>query len=245
MSAKTDGTGVVGQEGLNSSASEFNSIEFQIEQAFGKIATTRLVKVMSVESAGELAPVGFVDVKPMVNLVNGLLGDSMQHGIIYGVPYFRLQGGKNAIIIDPVVGDIGFVVVADRDSSIVKQTKTFGNPGSDRRFSLSDGLYVGGVLNDTPEQYIQFNSDGVTIADKNGNKIEMKTGGIFLTCASLVVNGNIQLSGSLQNIGGGTYTGTLYCADIVVNSVSFNNHVHNYVRPSTGGVLTVTGGPHL
>lgn len=245
MSSKTDGSGIVGQEGLNSSASEFNSIEFQIEQAFGKIATTRLVKVMGVESAGELAPVGFVDVKPMVNLVNGLLGDSMQHGIIYGVPYFRLQGGKNAIIMDPVVGDIGFVVVADRDSSIVKQTKEFGNPGSDRRFSLSDGIYIGGVLNDTPEQYVQFNSAGVTIADKNGNKIEMKTGGIFLTCSALVVNGNIQMSGSLQDVGGGVYTGTLYCADIVVNSVSFNNHVHNYIRPNTGGVLTTTGGPHL
>lgn len=248
MSDKTDGSGVVGQQGLNADTSEFNQVEFQIDQAFGKLSTTKLVKVMKVQNTGGLSAVGFVDVKPMVNLVNGLLGDSMPHGTIYGVPYFRLQGGKNAIICDPEVGDIGFAVFADRDISTVKSTKDFANPGSYRRFSPADAIYIGGVLNDTPEQYIQFNSDGITIADKNSNKIEMKSGGIFFTGPAIfhgyiAAEDNIRLTGTIESHTGGTYLGTLTCADIVVNGLSFNNHVHSYVRPSSGGVVTNTAGP--
>jgi hypothetical protein len=171
-----DGSGAIGQQGLTSDGSDFNVHDFMVEQAFGKISTVKLVKVMGVKNTGGLTAVGFVDIKPMVNLVDGLLGSSMQHGTIFNVPYMRMQGGKNAFIMDPEVGDIGFAVIADRDISAAKDAKDFANPGSFRRFSLADAMYIGGVLNATPEQYVQFNSDGVTIVDKNSNKIEMKSG---------------------------------------------------------------------
>lgn len=194
---ETDGSGKVGQQGLNADTSQFNIHDFFIQQALGKVGTVKLVKVIAVENAGEVAAVGFVDVKIMVNLVDGLLGSAMPHDTVFQLPYFRLQGGLNAVIMDPVVGDIGFAVICDRDISAVKSTKDYAPPGSYRRFSISDGLYIGGVLNDTPQQYITFTSAGIKIADKNSNVWEMKSGTIELTTTTFKVNGDIKATGEV------------------------------------------------
>ncbi len=244
MDSNTSGSGVVGQLGLNDDSSEFNGSEAQIDQALGKLSTIKLVKVIAVNNTGALAAVGFVDIKPMVNLVDGLLGSSMQHGTIFNVPYFRLQGGKNAIIIDPEVGDIGYAAFADRDISSVKETKDFANPGSFRRFSAADALYVGGYLNDVPEQYIQMNSDGVTIADKNGGKLEMKSDGLHYN-KPLFIDGTLNISGGINALTGGTYSQSITTSgDVVAGTISLKNHVHIYQRPSSGAVTpTPTAAP--
>jgi hypothetical protein len=130
-----------------------------------------------------------VDVMPLVSQVDGN-NNTQRHGVVYGLPYFRIQGGANAVICDPVVGDIGYVVVSDRDISSVKSNaaKITGSanpsssnqvtPGSSRRNDLADGVYVGGILNATPKQYIQFTATGITIADMNGNQIIMGPGSV-------------------------------------------------------------------
>lgn len=64
------------------------------------------------------------------------------------------------MIVDPVIGDIGIAVFADRDISTVKRTKAQGNPGSRRRFDAADGMYLGGLLNSAPTNYLQLSSDG-------------------------------------------------------------------------------------
>lgn len=176
--SNTDGSGVVGQEGLQSSEHPYNIIDLFIQQALGRIGTVKVVKVMGVVNDGGLSAVGFVDVKVMTNLVDGLLGSSQSQDTAFQLPYCRIQGGNNAIIIDPVVGDIGVALICDRDISSVKNNKVFSNPGSFRRFSLSDGIYLGGILNGVPTQYVQMNSDGVTVADVNGGILQMKSDGL-------------------------------------------------------------------
>jgi hypothetical protein len=42
-------------------------------------------------------------------------------------------------------------------------SKGAANPGSARRFSWSDGIYLGGVLNSAPSQYIQFAAGMINI----------------------------------------------------------------------------------
>lgn len=262
----TDGSGIVGQSGLNDATSDFNQQESQIDRALGRIATLKPVKVVAVTNAGGLSAVGFVDVVPLVNLVDGLLGSSMKNETVHGIPYVRLQGGKNAIIMDPVVGDLGYVSVSDRDISSVKETKDFANPSSFRRFSLSDGIYVGGILNDVPEQYVQFNSDGVNIVDKNGNKVEMTSTGIKETSVGgtimefksdgfhfnkqIFVNGALNLFGSLNGFTGGIYpsgltiSGTISAADLQIpGHVAYTVHEHSYLVPVTSSGGGQTGTP--
>ena len=45
---------------------------------------------------------------------------------------------------------------ASRDISTVKNTKAVSNPGSQRTYDWSDGLYLGGFINGAPTQYLQF-----------------------------------------------------------------------------------------
>jgi hypothetical protein len=239
MSNESSGTGYVGQTGLNGDTSTFNVGETQIEAALGKISTLKPVKIMAVTTTGALDPVGYVDVQPMINLVDGLLGNSMKQETVYHIPYVRLQGGKNAIIMDPEVGDLGYVVVADRDISAFKEAKDAANPGSLRRFNLADGVYVGGILNGVPEQYVQFNSDGITIADKHGNKIEGKADGIHFNKLCVfdagidvknqpaIMRAGMQLAGNIVNVGGGGYTGNFVTSGTIQSgTISLTGHHH-------------------
>ena len=147
------------QQEPSDTASDYNTDVFVIEQIIGKLRTCSIVKVLAVTNNGGVSPVGSVDVQPMINYVDGI-GNAAPHGTIFGLPYFRLQGGTTAIIIDPKINDIGIVVISDRDISAVKNTQSISNPGSAREFDLADGIYIGGILNGIPVQYIQFDSLG-------------------------------------------------------------------------------------
>lgn len=135
---------------------------FMVRMLTGKMATATLVEVISCTNSGGLSPVGFVDVQPLVNQVDGN-GVPVPHGVIHNLPYFRLQGGANAVIIDPQRGDIGMAAFASRDISSVKANRAQANPGSARRFDMADGMYFGGLLNGAPTQYVQFSAAGITI----------------------------------------------------------------------------------
>lgn len=192
--SNTDG---FGQAQPYDAYSPFNTIAFMIRQMMADMSTLTPVQVVKCTNDGGLSTVGTVDVQPLVTFLDGN-GNATTHGQLYSLPYFRLQGGTNAVICDPVAGDIGFAIFADQDISAFKANKGPANPGSGRKFDMSDGLFCGGILNGTPTQYVQFTSFGIVIADKNGNKIEMKSGSIAMTTTSLTVTGSI-----IAGFGGG------------------------------------------
>jgi len=167
---------------------EFNNIAFLVQQALLKVQTATLVRIESCTNNGGLDPVGFVDVTPLVNQIDGK-GNATPHVTIYNVPYLRIQGGANAIIIDPQAGDVGVCVFASRDITKVKSTKKQANPGSWRQYSFSDGLYLGGMLNAAPTQYIQFTDSGVTI-----------------TAPLVTINGTLHVTGDVVGQGTSLHT---------------------------------------
>lgn len=262
-SQSSDANGIPsGQLKPQSTWGEFNNIAFMVQQALGKMQTATLVRIESCTNAGGLSPVGYVDVTPLVNQLDGQ-GNPTPHVTIYNVPYFRLQGGANGIIIDPQKGDIGVAVFASRDISQVKTTKKQGNPGSHRQYSFADGMYLGGMLNGTPTQYIQFSTAGIRIHSPTRVKIdapdvliEAQTVEInaststTVTTPTFTVNGNTVLNGTL-NAGGdaggsASFSGTMHVvqdvtvdADVVASGTSLHNHVHGGVQPGGGN----TGAP--
>ena len=167
-------TGYQGIQTPGSGASEFSAHAFLVRSILSRIATTTLVQVKAVTNAGGVSPVGFVDIQPLVNQVDGE-GNAVPHGTIFRCPYFRLQGGSNAIIIDPQVGDIGAAIFASRDLSSVIATRVVANPGSGRTFDMSDGLYLGGYLGPTPTQFVQFSAAGITITSPTAIQINAPT----------------------------------------------------------------------
>ena len=149
--------------------SEQNGLNFAIQQAMLKLQTSLPVRVMAVRNAG-LAPVGQVDVQVLVDMVDGQ-GNTVQHGTISNVPYFRLQGGTNAVIVDPSPGDIGMACFCSRDISAVKSVKDAAPPGSWRSHDFSDALYLGGFLNGTPTSYVQITEGGILVHNTSGVKL--------------------------------------------------------------------------
>ena len=239
---------------------EFNNMAFMVQQALGKMQTATLVRIESCTNAGGLSPVGYVDVTPLVNQLDGQ-GNPTPHVTIYNVPYFRLQGGANGIIIDPQKGDIGVAVFASRDISQVKTTKKQGNPGSHRQYSFADGMYLGGMLNGTPTQYIQFSTAGIRIHSPTRVKIDAPdvlieaqtveinaststtvTTPTFTVNGDAVVNGHTTMAGGVAQTGGGaaTFSGSMtVTGDVTADGVSLHNHVHGGVVPGGGN----TGAP--
>lgn len=231
---------------LQAALGEFDRIAFMVQQALGKMQTATLVRIESCTNAGGLSPVGYVDVTPLVNQLDGQ-GNPTPHVTIYNLPYFRLQGGANGIIIDPQKGDIGVAVFASRDISQVKTTKKQGNPGSHRQYSFADGMYLGGMLNGTPTQYVQFSAAGIRIHSPTA--IILEAPDIQLNAATsctvntptFTVNGATVLNGTVSQTGGGAahFTGTMTAdVDVVANGVSLHNHKHSGV--TAGGSQTGT-----
>lgn len=144
-----------GLAGAAADASAYNQVNFLVRAILNNTATVTLVQVMGVTSGGEAAKAVFIDVMPLVNQVDGK-GNATPHGIIHDIPFVRLQAGRNAVIIDPQVGDIGLALVCSRDISGVKATGAAATPGMVRSFDYADSIYLGAVLGDAPEQYLAF-----------------------------------------------------------------------------------------
>ncbi len=234
------------------SATPYNSDTFVTEQLIAKISTLKPVKVIAVKVAAPGR--GTVDVQPMVNQLDGN-NRATPHGTVYGIPYRSWKYGKNAILADPVVGDEGVMVCADRDISAVKATNDIAPPGSSRRYDVADGVYLGGMFGtDDPEQWVKFTDTGIEVHDKNSNTITTSSTGINWSdtnsnalisnaagisingvlfnrtgqvAGDLPVTGALQIGGSIEDVAGGTYAGNIHTTgEVTAGTIGLKAHHH-------------------
>jgi hypothetical protein len=237
---EANGAGYFGTKDVDSGSSHFNAISFIVSQLLNARNVATLVEVKAVTNAGGLSPVGFVDVMPLVNQLDGD-GNAVAHGVVHNLPYFRLQGGANAVIIDPEVGDIGMAVFADRDISSVKASGAAANPGSMRRSDMADGMYVGGFLNGMPNQYVQFNSGGINVVSPT--KITCQAPTVEVDTQNAIVNASTSAAVTAPTITLGATGQTLLAFVTSAFQALFNGHTH---ASSGSGVPNQQMGPtHL
>lgn len=161
-------TSLVGSRQPGDDNNLFRAISFLARQITNQHWTFTAVKILAVYGGGVGSP-PTVDVQPLVNQVDGL-GNATPHAPIYGIPVQRVQAGPIAIIWDPIVGDTGVAAFADHDiSSVVANAGAQSNPGSARRFSASDGIYLFSILGETPTTYIQSDGAGNINITATGN----------------------------------------------------------------------------
>jgi len=228
-------------------ANDYLAIQFVVQQLLSRIRTMDLVQVVSCTNNGGVAQYGFVDVVP---LVGQLTGDRqvIPHGRLYRLPYLRMQGGTNAVILDPQPGDIGAAGFCARDISAVKADPPAAvanadaakgtPPGSLRQFSMADGLYFGGMLNAVPVQFVRFASDGVYVVSPQKIRLEAptielagdvnQTDGDVTMAQNLTVQQNVTVNGSI-NVPSG---------DVTAQGTALHTHTHTGVTPGSG-----TSGP--
>src|ERR1019366_5631029 len=228
MSGSPGNTGYVGAGGNFDDTTDFNAMQFLIGQRLAQANVATFVKLVSCTNAGGITPVGSVDVLPMVNQVDGA-GNATPHGVVHGLPYVRIQGGTNAVIIDPVAGDKGMVVFCDRDISSVKANKETANPGSQRRNDMADGVYIGGGLNAAPVQYIAFTPTSITMVSPTQ---------IILQAPNILLDGDVSQTGTLA--GAVVMEGPLTVTnDATISGRGFLGHEHVGVQSGASNTGTV------
>jgi hypothetical protein len=250
MSATHDPVGLAGPE---AGSGEYNTLHFLVASILNKANTATLVQIVSCTNEDGVEPVGWVDVHPLINQMDGN-GNPTAHGTVHHIPYFRIQGGRNAVIIDPEVGDIGIAIFADHDISVAANTRAQANPGTQRRFDMADGMYLGGVRNSSPTQYLQFISASMpggpainlilprgnitisTLEDGDINLSIEKVGNINITTAKNDINqlakiGNVNITAQVGNISMAAPAGDINLAGANINMTGTVNQ--------SGGTMNV------
>lgn len=194
---------LTGFGGLGVALDDFTTIRFIAQQVMNGMATATLVEIMRVDGQT-------VDVRPLVNQIDGK-NTGIPHETIHGLPWLALQSGAAVIRAVPKVGDKGMAAFCHSDTSTVKATKGCATPPTRRRYSWSDGVYLGGLplLNEAPTTFIDVSDEGVTITSPAG----------------------ITLNGDVQHTGNWTTTGTITGeTDVVGNGTSLHGHKHGSVQ---------------
>lgn len=176
---------VKGVANYAASNSPYNSLSFMIQQAIREQVNTCIIcKVVGVSD-------GYVDVLPLVTQISGK-DEAIAPTTLYHLPFMRYHAGIAAVILNPVVGDIGLAVFAGKDCSNVKVgTSEPVPPASFRDNSMANGFFIGGFLNQAPSVFVELTQGGaVNITAPGGVNIN----------GSVTVSGDVVASGkSLVN----------------------------------------------
>ena len=165
--------------------------KFIIQQLISNVHTMIPVEVVSVSvPTGTLAPIGRCSVKILIQQIDGN-NNVYSGGTVINVPYLRVQGGKNAVVLDPVAGDVGLCGFCERDISMVKRTGAEAAPNTRRQYSLNDAVYMFTMMSGTPEQYIHFKQDEIHI--KANSKI-------ILDAPTVEATGQILAQGIIKSL---------------------------------------------
>lgn len=245
-----------GQIGLCDAANPFNKHSFQFRQMLGRASITKLVKIVKI-TPGKDGQAGTVDVQLITKQMDGE-GKTTPHGTVYALPYVRHQNGQHAIIMDPVVGDIGPIHCMDRDISSNIQARGEAAPGSNRRFDTSDGVYFGGILNAAATTYFQQSGGDQTHvaayvkANKSGgNQSYTATGGNIShtsvyssdnnssngNLSHTATGGNISASATKQSSNGGNIS---HSADVNITHTAGVQHIINAVTHNINATTNIS-----
>jgi len=226
--------------------------DFIIRTIMGGMHTVMIVQVDAVRPTA--GAVGFLDATPMVleqDTNNLVLGQTP----IYNMPYMRIQGGKSAVICDPAEGDIGICLFAERDITNVCETQEPGAAPTKRAFNSADGMYLGGLLNDDPVQWVKFLAgdagidisangpltlEGDSISLTSTSTIAMQsTGQTSIAASLLVINAPVQFNqgatGNATSAGSYVFESPITAPDFIAPNAKLNTHQHAVSGASTVG----------
>lgn len=216
---------------LNSDA----NAQFFIMERFLNSKSFIMLGVVTAVRPGQNNEMSFVDLKPLVS-DQGAKGNILDSGTVYSAPVWRLQRGSSAVIMDPVVGDIGLMAICDKDIRNAVESRKESLPASGRNHSPGDAIYLGGILNNAPSQYLRFMDDGIDIV----SPLVINVDAPVITAnasESFVVNApNITLNGAVSqgagsNKGDFNFAGNITAiGEITGKGIKLSTHTHGGVQ---------------
>ncbi len=215
---------------LNSDA----NAQFFIMEKFLNSKTFITLGVVQSVTAAENNGMSYVDVQPLISDQKGN-GDVIEKGVVYNIPVWRLQRGGSAVIMDPVIGDIGLLAICDKDTRTVRDSKKPSLPASGRNHSLGDAIYLGGILNNAPTQYLRFLNDGIDIVSPlvvniDAPAITLNASSSFqVNSPNIVLNGPVS-QGAGNNAGDFTFAGNVTATgEVTGKGIKLSTHTHGGV----------------
>jgi hypothetical protein len=183
-------------------SSKVSEFDFVIDKRMGEVFHYMPVEVSEINEDAT------IDVIPLLFKTTAT-GENQRRAPIYNVPVPEIRAGNMAIIAMPVVGQKGFVKIADRDISKIKRTLTYADVGSFRRHSFSESVWdvAGSCFNDTAEYKFQILAGGV----------------INCTVTAFNITGDVTINGKVTQSGG----------DLKSNGVVLHTHTHGGVQSGT------------
>lgn len=208
--------------------------------SFNKLLNSNyFIRLATVTAVHGEAPNLVVDVLPLVADVRSSDRTIIQGSQIYSIPVWRLQRGGSAIIMDPVVGDIGLIAVSDVDISVARATRKESVPGSLRTHSQSDAIYFGGVLNGQPTQFIEFADGAINITSPNPVNITCSKATVIAPDGVEFTTPLAHFSGDIKADGNITDNARSQSASLKTLRDKYDGHKHPVTDVQTGA-STVT-----
>lgn len=200
---------------------------------------TEIVKILAVY--GE-APNLKVDILPLVTRTTNT-GDPIPNVTVYGVTAFRLQRGNSAVIMNPVVGDIGIAMYCDKDSDNARRDRISGAPNTTRCHSRIDALYLGGLLNQQPDQFIEFADSAINITSPNPVNVTCSKAtiiapeGVTVDAPLTHFTGSVTADGNITDNAGSQNSSVKALRD------AYNKHKHPVTGVESGGSTVISNAP--
>ena len=152
-------------------------------------------------------------VKPAITGVASL-GQKVSKEPLINIPVFCMSGGGIVMSFPVKEGDTGWLVANDRNISIFKQNLEESAPNDYRKHSLTDAFFLPDKINDI--NFSQADDGCLVIQTLSGNtKITLKEDLITLTSKNVVLNGDMNINGSLT-----------VSTETTTKGIPFTTHVH-------------------
>lgn len=217
-----------GQASFEDFTSEFNMRNFLITSLIAYTVNTCYAVTVTDVDTDNLK----VSVKPLISQRDAD-NNKIEVPEIFNVPYFRYGASNTAIKLDPMPGDIGFFIVFKSDSNNIKKGDSSQiMPDTFINFPLYSGVYIGGILMNEPENYIEIKDDNITIT---ANKA------VIINCQSAEVNADSEVNINATNINLGENATLALVNESITDAL--NTHTHNYIN--TAGTPTPTTPPNV
>ena len=215
-----------GQASFEDFTSEYNMRNFLITSLIAYTVNTCYAVTVTDVDTDNLK----VSVKPLISQRDAD-NNKIELPEIFNVPYFRYGAGNTAVKLEPKPGDIGFFIVFKSDSGNIKKGDSSQiMPDTFINFPLYSGVYIGGILMNEPENYIEIKDDSITI---NANQ------NIVINCQNAEINADSEVNINAPNINLGENASLALINEKITDAL--NSHTHNYVN--TAGTPTPTTPP--
>lgn len=203
-------------------SSQAGSTDFVIRKALEKLEKVAPAKILSYNRTTNRASV------QILNQSITSTGEKLTKKPLDNIPVLMMSGGGFTFSFPIQEGDTGWLVAADRDISVFKQLLQVFAPASYQIHRYKDSFFIPDKVNGF--EIAEDDTNAVILTSLDGTtKVSVKAGQVTITAPQTVINGNLQVNGSI------TSTDTITSdTDVIAAGISGKSHTHSGVEPGSG-----------